>query len=587
MDIFVLKAIVEELKERLIYSLVSKVYQVNENDLVIYFWGRGEKRLYLSVDPEMGRVHLTEHKPLYPPSPLRFAAYLRSHLSGARLVDIQLTPFDRVLTQVYQRKDADGKLETFHLIVEIVGRHSNILITDEDRTILEALRHLSPQESPIRPILPGEKYRPMPPPPSRMSLAQLERESLQQHPQASILSLLGMGPLLTRELVELNASEGLELLWETLEQWRARYLQGPFVPQIIRLPEGKAALCAFDLLHLPRVDRQLFEEMNRAADAFYWPCLQEEALREGLKELQRFLEKEKKRRHRKLENLEGDHRKLEGYLRLKEHADLLVSQQAAVTKGAPSARLVNYYSPEMEEIEVPLDVRLSARENAEAYYKKYRKARNGLDRVAELQSQTRTELEYVEGLLYQVEEAEDLEALSLLQEEVRESLKWKPLSDAKPPSRIAKRAPASGSGPAPAHPPGAPSARQAQLAQWCRRFTSSEGWEILCGKSNRGNDWLLRSVARPEDLWLHAQGLPGSHVLIRRKAAGEVPERTLLEAAQVAAYFSKGKGSTKVPVLYTPAKNVRKPPGAPPGQVTVSSYKSLLVRPEVSIKAGS
>lgn len=612
MDIFVLKAIVEELKEQLTYSRVSKVYQVNENDLVIYFWGRGEKRLYLSVDPELGRLHLTEHKLHYPPSPLRFAAYLRCHLSGARLVEVQLTPFDRVVTQVYQRKDAEGKVETFHLIAEIVGRHGNIILTAEDQTILEALRHISPQQrgphevgreeplqgregphrvgvgrGPIRPILPGEKYWPLPPPPSRLSLAQLDRESLQQKPQASLLSLLGLGPLLAREL-ELSAEGKLDPLWETIEQWRARYLQGPFVPQIIRLPEGKAALCAFDLPHLPLVDRQVFEEMNRAADAFYWPRLQEEAFQEGRRELRRFLEKEKKRFHRKLENLDGDRRKLEGYLKLKEYADLLISQQAAVTKGAPSARLVNYYSPEMEEVEVPLDVRLSARENAESYYKKYRKARNGLDRVAELQSQVRTDQEYVEGLLYQVEEAEELEVLSLLQEEVRESLKWKgPSSDAKSPSRVARRAPTPGSRPASSPPRGGQPTRQAKLSQWCRRFTSSEGWEILCGKSNRGNDWLLRSVAKAEDIWLHAQELPGSHVLIRRKAAGEIPERSLLEAAQVAAYFSKGKGSTKVPVLYTPAKNVRKPPGAPPGQVTVSSYKTLLVRPEVKLAHSS
>ncbi|MBI2877962.1 MAG: NFACT family protein [Candidatus Tectomicrobia bacterium] len=575
MDIFVLKAIVEELKEALVYSRVSKVFQVNENDLVINFWGRGENRLYLSVDPELGRLHLTGHKPLYPPAPLRFAAYLRSHLAGARLMDLHLTPFDRVVTQVFQRKDAEGNMETFCLIAEIIGRHGNILLTTGEGTILEALRHLTPQESPLRPILPGEMYRPLPPPPSRLKLAQLDRESLRERPQASLLALLGMGPLLTRAL-EQSAAGDPDLLWKTLEEWRTRYLDGPFIPQILQLPDGKRTLCAFDLPHLPVADRQVFEGMNQAADAFYGPRLQEESFQGGKKELQRFLEKEKKRLRRKLENLEGDHSKLEGYLKLKEYADLLIAQQAAVTKGASSARLVNYYSPEMEEVEVPLDVRLSARENAEAYYKKYRKARNGLDRVAELQSQTRTELEYVEGLLYQVEEAEDLETLSLLQEEVRGSLKWRPLVETRDRPSGANRAAA----PAPR---GAASTRSAQLSQWCRRFTSSEGWEILCGKSNRGNDWLLRSVAKAEDIWLHAQGFPGSHVLIRRKAAGEVPERTLLEAAQVAAYYSKGKNSTKVPILYTPARHVRKPPGTPSGQVTVSSYKTLLVRPEVTV----
>lgn len=591
MDLFVLKAIVEELNVLLVSSMVSKVYQINADDLLIQFWGRGTKRLYISVHPDMGRLHLTGHKPGFPPAPLRFAAYLRSHLSGARLVNVGTTPFDRVATLTFHKKGPDDTTETFFLIVELLGRHGNVIATDGNLTILESLRHVSAQESSIRPVLPGETYRPLPPPPYRIGLANLDREALWkqlsggneeqgsegtgEERKRRLQQLIGLGALLAWELSLRSVGEtqliDVEALWSALEEWRSRYLQGHFLPQVLRLEGGEEALAGFDLPHLPVVSREVFPEMNQAADAFYFPRMKEQAFQEDRRKLLRSLEKEKKRLVRKRQKLEGDRRKLEGYLMLKEFADLLVSQQASATKGAPSARLINYYSPQMEEIEVPLDVRLSPKENAELYYKKYRKARKGLDVVADFLARVEADLGYLEDLFYQSEDADDLETLSSLADEAREAFGRKASAmGERRPSERPRRSRASAE----------KEKKEDEVSRQCRRFYSSEGWEILCGKSSRGNDWLLKRAARSEDIWLHAHGLPGAHVLLKRRSSGGVPENSLLEAAQIAAYFSRGKNSTKVSVIYTPAKNVRKLPKGKPGQVTVANYQTILVRPE-------
>lgn len=600
MDLFVLKAIVEELNNQLASSMVSKIYQINADDLLIQFWGPGTKRLYISVHPELGRLHLTGHKPFFPPAPPRFAAYLRSHLSGARLVNIGLTPFDRVATLTFQKKRPDETTEALHLVVELLGRHGNVIITDENYTILESLRRVSARESQIRQVLPGEKYQPLPSLPGRMGLANLDREALGKQlsvenktdrtegaedrggrpSDPSLLrrrlqQLVGLGPILAWELsLGSTGDTGLldfEALWKALEEWQTFYPQGPFLPQILRLAGGEETLSALDLSHLPVVSREVFPDMSQAADAFYFPLSMEQTFQEEGRRLLRCLQKEQKRLVRKKQNLEGDWRKLEGYLKLKEIADLLISQQASATKGDSSARLINYYSPQMEAIEVPLDVRLSPKENAELYYKKYRKARKGLDVVADFLARVGSDLAYLEDLLYQSEEAEDLETLSTLSLEAGEAFGRKTSDPEERPSSEKRRETRAGT-----HH----ERKEDEVSRQCRRFYSSEGWEILCGKSSRGNDWLLKRAARSEDIWLHAHGLPGAHVLLKRRSSGEVPENTLLEAAQIAAYFSRGKNSTKVSVIYTPAKNVRKLPKGKPGQVTVANYQTILVRPE-------
>ena len=595
MDIFVLKAITEELKDQLVSSRVSKVYQINADDLVIQFWGRGEKRLYISIHPEMGHLCLIERKPSYPPVPPRFAAFLRSHLSGSKLVDLRVVPFDRVATLDFQRKGSEGTTETLYLIVELLGRHGNVIVTDGDHSILEALRHVSARESNIRQILPGERYRPLPPLPYRLSLANLNREELWKRLMAGLggredisfslprqlQQLIGLGSTLARELAlrvggKISIS-GFETLWTALEGLRSCYQEGFFVPQVLQLNEGDETLSAFDLPHLPVVSRQVFQEMNRAAEVFYQPRIERRVFREIKRNLLRSLEKGKNRLIRKKQNLGGDRRKLEGYLKLKEYADLLISQQVLVSRSAPSVRLINYYSLEMEEIEVPLDVRFSPKGNAEVYYKKYRKARKGLDVVVDFLNRVEADLRYLEDLIYQSEEVDNLDTLFPLAEEAEEALgnrvsagTGRQLSEGR--KRLGAKAQRGREE--------EKERREDQVSQWCRRFFSSEGWEILCGKNSRGNDWLLKRIAQSEDIWLHAHRLPGTHVLLKRRFAGGIPERTLLEAAQIAAYFSRGKGSTKVSVIYTPAKNVRKLQKGKPGQVTVEKYQTILVQPE-------
>jgi predicted ribosome quality control (RQC) complex YloA/Tae2 family protein len=306
---------------------------------------------------------------------------------------------------------------------------------------------------------------------------------------------------------------------------------------------------------MPGTAVETFLDAQEAAAAFYEPAmlltLQESLRREAQTTLRQRLQKLRK----KQENLRQDYVKLESYLPYQHYGTLLVAQR--LPRGTASATVVDYYQPEQPTVTIPLDPRLSGQDNAQQYFKKYRKAKSGLEKVQTLLQQCVAEAEQLTHLAQQVEQAEDWHTVRKLTEELTEER-----HQAGAPPRPAQRARAAGALP-------------------YRTFVSSEGYTLYCGKSDAGNDVLLHQVAAPNDIWLHAHQHAGSHVLIHRPAQQEVPRRTLLEAAALAAYYSKGKHAAMVEVLYAPAKYVHKFRGARPGQVQVREYRTVTVSPRL------
>lgn len=308
------------------------------------------------------------------------------------------------------------------------------------------------------------------------------------------------------------------------------------------------------------VERLSGESWNEATQRHY-SCLVAgdagDTLRRGLKKT--VLKAEKKAK-RKLENLRGDMTSAEGDLSFYRFGELLASNLGKAKRGATSLEATDYTRVPPETVSVALDPKLSPRENMERYFKKARKARVALGLLKDRIPDVREELEYIGSLSFALDEAQGLEDLQAIERELMEGGYIKEVKETEK-EKIVRAEPV-------------------------RRFVSSEGFEVLCGKSGAGNDLIVKKLAGKEDIWFHASKVPGSHVLIKVAGRGkELTKKTVEEAASLAAYHSKARAASKVEVIYTEAKHVRKPPGAKPGMVTVSGFKSIVVRP-VEMEAG-
>jgi predicted ribosome quality control (RQC) complex YloA/Tae2 family protein len=557
MDLFVLKALVDELQQLLPGAVVSKVFQMSSDDILLRLWRGQDRRLLLSTHPTLQRLHLTAHRFENPQQPPRFAAFLRAHLTQVRVQNITVQPYDRVVHLTWERP---GVLSpAFTLIHELTGPHSNIILVDAEDIILDALKHVPRDAKHQRSILPGQRYEALTLPPHRLRLSDVTPEHLLRLRQQDDLDdihlqrrLIGVSPVLVRELFH-RASGDPQLCWELLQDLRQRYDAGTLSLSLCTTAEGRRHLTVLPVTY-ERVTTQTFSSTQEALAACYEPTMLT-ALAESLRrDVQKTLRQRQHRLQKKVANLQQDYERLQSYLPYQHYGTLLVAQR--LPRGTPCATVVDYYSPEPATITIPLDPRLSGQENAQVYFKKYRKAKSGMTKVQALLKQAAAEAEALEELALQVEYAEDWPTLQGFADDLTGK-------------RTAARPPRT-----PARPHLAP-------AQPYRTFVSSDGFTLYCGKSNQGNDALLRQVAAPEDLWLHAHRQAGAHVLIKVPPRQEVPHRTLTEAAALAAYYSKGRHSTAVEVLYTPAKHVRKFRGARPGQVQVTEYRTLEVAPRL------
>lgn len=558
MDIFVLKALVDELQQHVPGATVSKVFQMSSDDLLLRLWRGRDLRLLLSTHPSLQRLHLTESRFDNPQRPPRFAAFLRAHLRQARVRDITVQPYDRVVYVTWERPGEPAPALT--LVHELTGPHANIVLVDAAGVILEALKHVPSDVRHQRAILPGQRYVPLPLPPQRLRLSALTCEHLVQlHQQGTFDGLhlqrllVGLSPVLATEL--LHRSQGNpQACWELLQQLRQHYENNTLSLSVCATPDGRRHLSALPLAHGPTtVDA--FPSAQEAVAAFYEPAT-EAALAESIRSAaQKALRQRQQKLSTKMANLQQDGEKLQSYLPYQHYGTLLVTRR--LPRGATSTTVVDYSRPEQPTLTIPLEPRLSGQENAQAYFKKYRKTKSGLSKVQTLLEQCHTEADHLADLAQQLEQTEDWSTLQTLAEQlVRNRL------PARQPHRVAARA----------HPVPAPP---------YRTFVSSDGYTLHCGKSNQGNDALLRQLAASDDLWLHAHRQAGAHVIIKVSPRQQVPHRTLVEAAALAAYYSKGRHAAAVEVIYTPAKYVHKFRGAHPGQVQVKAYHTLEVAPRL------
>jgi predicted ribosome quality control (RQC) complex YloA/Tae2 family protein len=551
MDAFLLKQVIAELAAEIPGALVSKVHQPGEKEIVLELWGRGEKRLLLSADPELCRIHLTTRRTPNPPSPPRFCQFLRKHLEGMRIAGFSVAPFDRSVRIDFLSGRPDAEHAKTSLYAELFGRHANLIYVDGEGTILEPLRTVSGEESRIREVVPGIAYRPLPRP-ARIFLPDVTRDDAARIfadgwagiPKTLQENVAGLGREVAHEAA-MRGRESPEALHGVLRALVRRYEESDFSPGIGTLAGGKRRILPFPCPAAGFSDFLPFPTANAAADAYFGEVAQAReiaVLRQQVRS--RITALLKKERH-KLENVGGDEERLVEALQGTARGETLKENLGSLKKGIDSFR------------DIPLDPSKTPVENMNRYFRLARKAKAATEIVRNRKREVAESVYYLESLENQLEAAQVRDDVIAVRQELSSSF----------PSRVkpsSKKRGARRDAPRPVVP-------QVEKVEF-------RGYAILVGRNNVGNDKIVKELSAPDDLWLHAQGIPGSHVLVKRLAGKEVPREVIEEAARLAVLHSRAKGSRNVPVFLAEARHVSKFKGAKPGLVRIAKHTTVSVR---------
>ncbi len=576
-DGIVTKSIVDELTRELVGGRVEKVFQPESDEIVLLVRARNKShRLVMSASPNYPRIHMTEAVKENPQSPPVFCMLLRKHLNSGRILSFEINDYERIIGLIIEATNELGDISEKKLVIEIMGRHSNIILLNNDNKIIDSIKHIDSDISSVREVMPARPYI-LPPAQGKLSPAAIDTSALLQELGASnktvdkflLDNIKGFSPLLCREVCfragignrtgAASLAEDARLsLKKALDCVLYEIKQDKYEPCIMFEDEYHQKPLDFHCLAIGQYKyRRSLDSISLVLDTFYSTRDKAERLRQQKSDLNRVLGNSIDRCNKKLAIQEDTLRDVAGRENLRLYGELITANIYAIPKNAERVSLLNYYSDSGEEyIDIPLNPNLLPQENAQRYYKKYAKAKNAFVYTSRQLKDSQRELEYLEGVLALLDNCTTLREIDEVRQELSEQgymkLKKKRLSK-----------------------------KQEKMSDPLH-FTSSDGFDIFVGKNNKHNDYLTLKFAQSNDIWFHAKNIPGSHVIIKKQGR-EIPDRTLEEAAILAAWHSKARMSPKVQVDYTTIKNVSKPSGAKPGMVIYANYKTALVTPDKAI----
>lgn len=562
----------------------SKITQVllspDRKELLLIARSRkNEVCLFFSAHAQNYRVEILDQKEWKADKSKCEKTNLFSYALGGYIQEIKQIDFDRIIQMSCLRKSQLGKGIEFDLIFELTGRNSNLILVRKDGLIIDCLRKVDSAQSRFRQVLPGEKY--LPPPSSKKNnpfqFGKEEFLRLLKTPDLSVSGLLvsnfvGVDQLVAEKIIfeaniplaakteDLN-EETIRNLWKNLSRTFQDIAEHKLNFQIITDEGGEPQ--AISCVNLPFINNKqkiACTSLNSAIKKFFSQKLEEQQRKAELKKPWEVAHRARKKLERKKERIEEDLKQAEKFEQYKKFGDLLMINKNSIKKGLESIRLVDVFEPQQSPVGIPLNANLSPIQNAQAYFKRYRKAKDALTVMIRRKAETDSEILQVEKIMERLKGPEkDIEL-----EGIREELTtWGFLRE----KQISKKMKKTKEGFSP------------------RIFLTKDGSEILVGKNNEENDYLTFRLARPGDLWFHAQDVPGSHVVLRRKEKKREPSQVdIKEAAQVAAYFSKAREEKKAPVIYTLAKYVKKPKKGKSGLALVEREKTIMVEPKLTDK---
>lgn len=569
----------EELTAGLPDARVDKIHQPSREELVIALRSRnGNKKLYLSARANSPRVHFTDIPLENPASPPMFCMLLRKRITGGRLAAIRQPGLERALYFDLDCVDELGDIVRLTLAVEIMGRHSNIILIENGR-VVDAIKRVDMEMSSVRPVLPGLPYSPPPAAAGRLDLSAVEPTdflaAMEQGPDYPLSKALlntahGLSPLICREVSHL-AARGRDPLvsdWTKEERERLLFYLGRVKaavetgenrkPYLLLRADGSPldfSFMAVTQYGLEALGREM-DSFSSLLDAFYAQRDAGERMKQRAHDILRILTNLSDRTARKLDRQREELTRSGDRETLRIYGDLINANLYAIPRGAASAELIDYFDPACGLKTVPLDPALTAAQNAQKYYKDYRKAQKAEQILQQQIAQGEEELQYFDTVFDALSRASTWRELGELREELAAGGYLRLQRGRQKP-------------PAPLGP---------------LRFLSDDGFSILVGRNNVQNDRLTLRTARGGDVWFHTKNIPGSHVLVVTEGQTP-PPRTLEQAAVLAALHSKAAGSAQVPVDYTEARHVRKPAGAKPGMVIYDSNHTAYVRPDAALAA--
>jgi len=569
LDGIVTRALVHELQS-CVKARIHKIYQPTDNELILHIRGQGVNgKLLLSAHPSMPRIHWTEQTWANPQEPPMFCMLLRKYCEGGVIEAIRQIGLERIVEIDVRHRDELGDASLKRIVLEIMGRHSNLILLDPVTGIIhDGIRHVTPAISSYRVVLPGSVYMS---PPSQDKVNPLEQSqtafdaraaqtTLSDHDEGnhSVASALlnaytGLSPLLAREIA-FRAIQQQTSPWTAFEEVMKQVAQHAYKPNLVLQPDGKALYSALALTHV-QGEVQTFASMHECLEVFYRDKASRDLVRQRTTDLNRFLLNEMAKNEKKLLKLQDTLKEADEADLVRRMGELLTAHLHAFKRGEKSVEVIDYYEEDQPTRTIALDPLLTPNENAQRYFRKYNKLKNSRTIVIEQLESTKTEMEYLASVLQGLESATPNDI-----GEIREEL----IEQGYIRERGVKR--------------GMKKKKKDTPSILC--YTSSEGIPIYVGKNNTQNDYVTNRLAMSSDTWLHTKDIPGSHVLIR---SAEFGEPTLLEAAVLAAYYSKARASSSVPVDYTRIRNVRKPNGAKPGFVIYDGQKTLYVTPDEAL----
>lgn len=575
LDALCLSGVVHELQNALSGAKIDKIYQPGRDEVVLALRApAGNVKLLLSANPSHPRAHLTQISRENPDKPPMFCMLLRKHLSGARLLELVQPPMERVVDLRLEALDELGDRVERRLVLEAMGRHSNLILLDGEGRIMDCLRRVDSDMSARRQVLPGLFYR-LPPAQEKLDSSSLDRAALEsalaaapEESQADkwlLDTFGGLSPLICRELafraggatdarLHQMGEGGRSRLLDELEGLLRSVQENSFTPVMLE-KEGHPSDFTFQPIsqYGPAVSCVPFPSFSALLDRFYEQRENQERVRQRGQDLIRSVTNARDRAARKIGLQEQELAATRDRERLRQFGDIITSNLHAMEKGMSRLTAADFYDPECPQIHIPLDPLLTPQQNAAKYYKEYNKAKTAESILTLQLEKGRRDLDYLNSVLEAIALAEGERDLQEIRQELTDTGYLRRPSKARD--------------------------RGKRVASKPMEFHSSSGLRISVGKNNTQNDLLTTKQAFKSDLWFHTQKIHGSHVILWTEG-GQPDLTSIQEAAQLAAWFSQGRASGKVAVDYTPVKYVKKPGGARPGMVVYTTYETAYVAPD-------
>ena len=571
-DGIVISNLTKELSDHLVGGRINKIAQPEKDALLLTIKANsGQARLFISANASLPLVYLTDTNKPSPMVAPNFCMLLRKHLNSARIISITQPQLERIIKIEIEHLNELGDLCTKYLIIEIMGKHSNIIFVDDQNMIIDSIKHISGFVSSVREVLPGREYF-IPQTQKKADPNTITEEdfipAIFQKPlplnKAIYTSLIGFSPLMANELcvrssldASLPTSAFSEMeqihLYRNFERLMEDVTSGNFAPNIIYKDQKPVEYASVVLSSYEGYETQNYETISKLLETYYaqkdlYSRMQQKSV-DLRKIISNSLERSTKKYDLQLRQLK-DTEKRDKY---KVYGELINTYGYNVEEGAKSMTCLNYYTN--EEITIPLDPTLSAIENGKKFFAKYNKLKRTFEALSVQTKETQDEIAHLESISSALDIATSNEDLSQIKEELIQF------------GYLKRRGPVG--------------KKKKQMSSKPMHFISSDGFHMYVGKNNFQNDELTFKFATGNDWWFHAKGIAGSHVVVKTEG-NELPDRTFEEAGRLAGHFSKGSGQDKVEIDYTEKKNVKKPSGGKPGFVVYYTNYSLMISPDIS-----